>query len=349
MRMLSAWMEALMGATYRAVLLNGKGGLEQLVESDLPLLEPKAGELRVKVRATGAGSTDVTMRTGSYPYRPDFPFVPGYEVLGTVDAIGEGVTGFSLGQRVCALSVHGGYAEYFTREAEHFVPVPDDLEDEEVVSLILNYVTAYQMIHRSAKLRPGQTALVTGANGGVGTALLELLAAHGVRALGAVSSKHDQLVLDKGGTPIPARDVPLDVSVRALVPEGVDATFDVLGGRRTAECVRATKKGGTVVGYGFMATSVDGASSTLLVLRGFLVLFVGSFFSGRKSTFYGITMIYRKDKTPFRQDLPKLMDLLKLGKIKPRIAARLPLLDARRAQEMLSKGGVEGKIVHLSA
>jgi NADPH:quinone reductase len=338
-----------MTSTYKAVVLSGKGGLDRLGETELPLVEPKPGELRVAVRATGAGSTDITMRTGYYPYRPPFPFVPGYEVLGTVDAIGEAVTGFRLGQRVCALTVYGGYAQYLTRSAEDFVVVPDGLDDAEVVALILNYVTAYQMVHRSAKLKAGQTALVTGANGGVGTALLELLAVAGVRAIGAVSDKHKTLVTDLGGTPIPSRGTPLGESVRAIVPEGVDASFDVLGGKGTGECIRATKKGGTVVGYGFMATQVNGKPSNALVLRGYVSLFLGTLLSGRKGTFYGITMIYRKDKTPFRQDLPKLFDLLKQGKIKPRIAARLPLLDARRAQEMLSKGGVEGKIVHLSA
>ena len=330
--------------TYKAVLLKGKGDLDQLTLAELPIGAPKAGELRIKVRATGAGATDLTMRTGYYPYRPAFPFVPGYEVLGTVDAMGPGVTGFSKGQLVCALTVHGGYAEYLTRSAEDFVHVPDGLEDAEVVSLVLNYVTAYQMIHRSARLKPGQTALVTGANGGVGTALLELLAVLGVRAIGAVSSKHERLVTELGGTPIPSRGVPLDESVRAIVPEGVDAAFDVLGGRGTGECVRATKKGGVVVGYGFMATQGSFAS----VLRGYMSLYLGALLSGRRGTFYGITMIYRKDKAPLHEDLPKLLELLASKKLRPRIAARLPLLAAREAQERLIQGGVEGKIVHLA-
>src|ERR1700733_3383062 len=147
-----------MANTYRAVLLQGKGGLDQLQEVELPLTAPKRGELRIKVRATGAGSTDVIMRTGYYPYRPPFPFSPGYEVVGDVDALGEGVTGFTVGQRVCALTVYGGAAEYLTREAEHFVPVPEGLDDAEVVALILNYITAYQMIHRFSELKAGGSA-----------------------------------------------------------------------------------------------------------------------------------------------------------------------------------------------
>src|SRR5262249_44124500 len=147
-----------------------------------------------RVRASGVGATDLQKRTGSYLFRPAFPFVEGYEVLGDVDAIGDGVTGFAIGQRVCALTVYGAWAEYFTREADHFVPVPDGLADDEALALILNYVTAYQMIHRSAAMTAGQTALVTGANGGVGTALLELLRAAGVQAFGLTSRSHFEFV-----------------------------------------------------------------------------------------------------------------------------------------------------------
>lgn len=333
-----------MKTTYRAVMLKGKGGLDQLEAVELPLALPRAGELRVKIRATGAGFTDITMRTGYYPYRPPFPFVQGYELIGEVDALGEGVTGFHLGQRVAALTVHGGYAEYLVREADHFVPVPDGLDDAEAVALILNYVTAYQMIHRSAKMKPGQTALVTGANGGVGTALLELLRLHGVAALGAASKKHFDLVRGLGAEPIESRTAPLDALVRRVHPGGVDAAFDGLGGRGTGECIRATRKGGMVVSYGFMGTLEGG---TLAALRGFVALFAGAFLAGRRSSFYGITQIYRKDKAPLKEDLPKLFALLAQGKIAPRIAARLPLLAAEEAQRRLAAGGVAGKIVHL--
>lgn len=172
-------------STYRAVQLKGKGGLDQLVEVTLPREAPSAGELRVRVRATGVGYTDVIMRRGYYPYRPAFPFVPGYEVVGVVDAVGAGVEGFAVGDRVAALTVYGGYAEELTRAAKEFVKVPAGLDDAAVAAVILNYVTAYQMIHRVAKLERGATALVTGASGGVGLALLELLRDTGVRVVGA--------------------------------------------------------------------------------------------------------------------------------------------------------------------
>jgi NADPH:quinone reductase-like Zn-dependent oxidoreductase len=330
-----------MASTYRAVVLKGKGGLDQLEVRELPIPEPAPGEARIRVRAAGAGATDITMRSGYYPFRPPFPFTVGYEVVGEIDALGQGVTGLSVGQRVCALTVHGAQAEVLVRGAEHFVPVPDGLDDNEVVALILNYVTAYQMIHRAAAMRAGQTALVSGASGGVGTAALELFRAAGIRAIGAASKRHFDLVRELGGEPIESRDQPLDEATHAILPEGVDAAFDNLGGARTREHVCATKRGGIVVGFGFMATG----ASTLATLRGFASLFVGARLAGRRSTFYGITKIYNDDPRSFREDLPKLFELLAARAIQPKIAAVLPLLDGRRAQEMLVRGGVAGKIV----
>jgi len=336
-----------MPATYRAVMLRARGGLDRLEEVSLPLVDPGPGELRIRVVASGAGNTDLTMRRGRYPFAPPYPFVPGYEVLGIVDAVGAGVTGFAPGQKVAALTVHGGFAEYLVRGADHFVPVPGGLDDAEAVALILNYVTAHQMIHRSAGMRAGQTALVTGANGGVGTALLELLRVAGVRAVGASSERHFEHVRALGGEPIPSRGGPVDEAVRKVLPEGVDAAFDVVGGAGTAGCVRATKRGGTVVGYGFMGTLVNGKPSTWLTVRGLASLLVGARLSGRRGNFYGITLLYRRDKAPLKEDLPKLFALLAARKIEPVIAHRLPLLAVRRSQELLEAGGLAGKIVLL--
>jgi len=286
------------------------------------------------------------MRKGRYPYAPPFPLVPGYEVVGDVDAIGDGVTGFAVGQRVCALIVHGGQAELLVREAAHFVPVPDGVDDADVVALILNYATAYQIIHRVAAMKPGQSALVTGANGGVGSAALELLRPLGGKVLGAASPKHFDFVRNLGAEPIEARGAPLDQAARKILPDGVDVALDGLGGAGTAACIRATRRGGQVVGYGFMATTTAaGRFSTAGVARGFASLYVGARLRGRRGRFYGITQVYRRDPEPFKADLSKLFELLRAGTIHPRIAARLPLLAGAAAQQLLEAGGLQGKIV----
>jgi NADPH:quinone reductase len=341
-------MDTRVKTTYRATVLTGKGGPEVLEVRELALPEPGPGEVRVRVRASGVGSTDVIMRRGSYPYAPKIPFAPGYEVIGDVEALGTGVQTLRLGQRVAALTVYGGYGEVVVRRAEEFIPVPDGLEDADVVALILNYVVAFQMIERVAKPQSGQLALVTGANGGVGTALLELLRLRGVKTIGAASpSKHD-LIRSYGATPIPSRGAPIDVSVHRIAREGVDVAFDVVGGHGTAECIRATKRGGMIVTYGFMGTMKNGKQSRRLVFLGLWSAWVGSRLVGRRGASYGITALYRKDPPPFREDLPKLFDLLASGQIKPKIAARLPLLEARRGNEMLEAGDLEGKIVLLA-
>lgn len=329
-------------------MLTGKGGLEKLVVQELPSPALAAGEVRVRVRASGVGSTDVTMRRGYYPFAPKLPFAPGYEVVGEVVELGPGVTSLRVGQRVAALTVHGGYGEQIVRRAEEWIPVEEGASDEDVVALILNYMTAWQMIERTTRAERGQVALVTGANGGVGTALIELLVLRGVRVIASASRNKHALLRSLGAEPVAAREGPIDAHVRAIVPEGVDLAYDAIGGKEIEECVRATKKGGHVVGYGFMGTMVNGKPSNWLTARMFFTLYVGARLRGRKAHFYGITALYRKDPAPFREDLPKLVRLVAEGKLRPKIAERLPLLEARRGNELIERGGVEGKIVLLA-
>lgn len=329
-----------MATTYRAVMLTKKGGPEVLQIVELPIEQPGPGQLRVRVRAAGVGSTDLAMLAGNYPYAPKIPFVPGYEVAGVIEAIGTGVTGFELGQRVAALTVHGSFAELLVREAEHFLPIPDGVSDRDAAAVILNYMTAWQMIHRVANVQPGQTALVTGAAGGVGTAALQLLRLSGAKAYGSASApKHDTL-RSLGATPLDYRAGSIDRLTRALEPRGVDHVFDAIGGQNIGPCIGAVRRGGTVVGFGFM-----GAPGILSKLTTFGSLFVIARLRRRRGTFYGITMLYQKDPKPLREDLPKIFALLAEKKIDPLVNRTFPLLAARQAIEFLATGSVAGKIV----
>lgn len=329
-----------MAATYRAMLITRPGGPEALELRQLPLVAPGPGELRVRVRACGIGATDLTVLAGKYRFAPKLPIVGGYEIAGDVDAIGDGVTGFRIGQRVAALTVFGGFAEYVTREARHFVPVPDDVSDVEAAAVILNYVSAWQMIHRVAGVQRGARALVTGAAGGVGAALLQLLALAGVAAYGSASLPKHALVEKLGGIPLDYRKAPVDRLLRAYEPAGVDVAFDAIGGGSIAQCVRAVRRGGTVVGYGFMA-----ADTPLQQARMFFDVFAGSRLRGRRGTFYGISLLYKRDPRPFLEDLPKIFAALAERRVEPVIAATFPLHEARAALELLATGKVAGKIV----
>jgi NADPH:quinone reductase-like Zn-dependent oxidoreductase len=292
------------------------------------------------VRAAGVGSTDLIILAGKYRYSPKIPFVPGYEAAGVVEAIGAGVTGFKVGHRVAALTVYGGFAELITREAGHFLPISHDVSDRDAAAVILNYVTAWQMIHRVAKVKPGETALVTGAAGGVGTATLQLLRLTGAKTYGTSSACKHKTLRSLGATPIDYRAGPIDRLTRALEPKGVDYVFDAVGGANIGPCIGALRRGGMLVGFGFLA-----ASTMLSQLAMFANIFLGSRLRGRQGRFYGITMRYRKDPAQLREDLPKIFSLLGQKKIDPLVNCTFPLLDARKALELLASGSVEGKIV----
>jgi NADPH2:quinone reductase len=325
-------------------MLTKKGGPEALQIVELPVEPPGPGQLRVRMHAAGVGSTDLILLAGKYRYAPKIPLVPGYEAAGVVEAMGTGVTGFEVGQRVAALTVYGAFAELVVREAEHFLPIPDGVSDRDAAAVILNYVTAWQMIHRVAKVKRGETALVTGAAGGVGTAALQLLRLAGVKTYGAASaSKHDTL-RSLGATPIDYRAGSLDRLIRTMEPQGVDYAFDAIGGANIGPCIGALRRSGTVIGFGFM-----GASSMLSQVAMFANIFLGARLRGRHGAFYGITRLYRKDPKPLREDLPRIFSLLAEKKIDPLVNCTFPLLDARKALELLAAGSVEGKIVLVSS
>jgi NADPH2:quinone reductase len=334
------WGGTVTAAKYRAVMLTRKGGPEVLQIVELPVEAPGPGQLRVRVRAAGVGATDVVMLGGSYPFAPKIPFVPGYEAAGIVDAIGAGVTGFEVGQRVAALTVYGSFAEVLVREAEDFLSVPNEVSDRDAAAVILNYVTAWQMIHRVAKVRAGQTALVTGAAGGVGTAALQLLRLAGVKSYGAASVGKHAILRSLGAIPIDYRAGPINKLTRALEPEGVDYVFDAVGGANIGSCIGALRRGGMVVGFGFL-----GAPGIFPKVSMFLNLFVGARLRGRRGDFYGISALYRKDPKPLREDLPKIFALLAEKKIDPLVSHTFGLLEARQAIELVATGSVEGKIV----
>ena len=183
---------------YRRIIVNRKRQLE-VVEDDLP--DPRAGEVRLRIRAAGVSFADLSMREGIHPEARRPPFTPGWDVVGVVDALGEGVGAVRLGATVAAMPIVGGYAEYLCLAQTELVPVPPQLDPAEAVCLILDYVTAYQMLHRSAQAAPGETALIHGAAGGVGTALLQLARLHRVQTYGTASARKLGTIESLGGTP----------------------------------------------------------------------------------------------------------------------------------------------------
>jgi len=275
-----------------------------------------------------------------------------------VDRPGNGVSGLEPGRMVAALPIHGAYAEFVCLPQRELVPVPAGLDPAEAVSLVLNYVTAYQMMHRSAKVKPGQRVLIHGATGGVGTALMQLGRLAGLEMYGSCSSRGASAVSELGGIPIEYRRQDFVEEIHRLAGKGVDVVFDPIGGSHMWHSRKALCPGGRVVAYGNTTTlrekgldsSHPGRRNRLHGIPIFGMYIAGGWLlPGRKRVIpYSIQWLKRLRPALFRQDLIALFDLLKQQKIKPIIARRFPLAEARQAQELLGKGGVTGKIVLVS-
>ena len=337
------------------IIVTRYGGPEalQVLEEECP--EPKNSEVRVKLLAAGVSLPDIMAREGVHPETPRVPYTPGWDLVGEVDRLGNGVSGSEPGQIVAAMPIHGAYAEFVCLPQRELVPVPSGLDAAEAVSLILNYITAYQMLHRSAKVKPGQRVLFHGASGGVGTALLQLGRLAQLHTYGTCSSRGAQTVSDLGGIAIDYQRQDFVQEIRRLTGEGVDAVFDPIGGVHLWHSREALRPGGRVVGYG-NTTSLrgEGLGSDRTGRRNRLhgipiyALYIagGWLLPGQKRIIpYSIQTLKRLKPALFRQDLIALLELLQQQKIKPLIAQRFPLVEARRAQELLGKGGIVGKIV----
>jgi NADPH2:quinone reductase len=159
---------------YMRIVVTRYGGPEVITVAEQECPAPMPGEVRVKVQAAGVSLPDVLAREGVHPETPRVPYTPGWDLVGVVDQIGEGVSAVELGQMVAAMPISGCYPQYVCLPQRKFVPVPAGLDSAEAVAVVLNYITAYQMLDRSAKARPGQRVLIHGASGGVGSALLQL-------------------------------------------------------------------------------------------------------------------------------------------------------------------------------
>ena len=334
---------------YKHIVIPRFGGSENLslCEDDLP--EPGANEVRVKVLAAGVSAADILMRQGVHPEsmsrRP--PFTLGWDVVGVVDKLGDKVSTWQTGQMVAALPIVGGYAEYVILPSNELVPVPSGVDHAEAVSLVLNYTTAYQMLHRCAEIRSGETILIHGAAGGVGTALLQLGKLVNLKKMYGTASyeKHD-IVSSLGGIPIDYKSVDLVQEIIKLTRHdddergsewGVDAVFDGFGTKSLKSSYELLRSGGRLVAYGPFSP---------LDIENWMRMFTSNLLPDkRKFILYSIQTLKRLKPVWFHEDLILLLNLLKQGKIKPIVGARMPLNQAAQAHELLAGGSVKGKIV----
>jgi NADPH:quinone reductase-like Zn-dependent oxidoreductase len=308
------------------------------------------GQVVVRMEATGVSFAEQQMRRGRYYDQPPFPFVPGYDLVGTVAAAGDGVAPDLVGARVAALVKVGGWASHVLVDAADVVPVPDGVGAAQAETVVLNGITAWQLLHRKARVRAGQTVVVHGANGGVGSVLVQLARAAGVTVIGTGSARHHDALREQGVSPVDFRTEDVLARVRRLAPGGVDAVFDHVGGPGVVDSWRMLAPGGTLVCYGSAATRDDQGSKQWPVLKLLGRVWLWNALPNRRHAyFYNVWAGRALAKSRFRArlhaDLTQVFAALRSGDIAPRVAACLPLDRAAEALRLAESGTVAGKVV----
>jgi NADPH2:quinone reductase len=345
----------------KRVVVDHFGGPEVLsvVEEDDP--RPGPGEVRVGVLAAGVSFTDSQLRAGTYiPGAPKPPFTPGYELVGVVEELGPDCSRLQVGDRIGALTVWGADADRVCVPESGAVDVPEDLDPGEVLSLLFPYMTAYQVLHRTAKAKNDEAVLVHGAAGRVGVAALELGVAAGLRLFGTCSARDRAKVEALGAVAIDYRNEDFLAVVRKA--GGVDVVVDSLGGPISLRSFRALRPGGRLVVFGRYDTLKEGHKDWPAVIKWYAAIATvwlsGKLSPRRRVSSYHVQK-YRERSTRrdgavggepmnpewFREDFAALVELLREGKINPLVAERLPLSDARHAHEMLESAAAKGKLV----
>ena len=332
------------------VVLPGIVAPEGLEIREAAMPEAGRGQIVIAMEATGVSFAEQQMRRGRYYDQPPFPFVPGYDVVGRVVDTGEAVDPALAGRRVAALVKVGGWASHVVLDAEDAVRVPDGVTAAEAETVVVNGITAWQMLHRKAQVRAGQTVLVHGASGGVGSVLAQLARSAGVKVIGTASARHHDALRELGAIPVDYRAGDVPAQVRKLAPGGVDAVFDHVGGRSVIDSWHLLAPGGTLIAYGSASTRDETGSKQLPVLKVLARTWLWNALpNGRRAHFYNIWAGRALGRSRFRArlraDLTEVFTALHRGDVTARIAAQLPLARAAEALRLAESGTVTGKVV----
>ncbi|MDT7562276.1 MAG: hypothetical protein QOG76_900 [Pseudonocardiales bacterium] len=331
------------------IVLPGKVESSGLQVHSRELPAPAEGQAVLRMDATGVSFAEQQMRLGKYYDQPPFPFVPGYDVVGTVTATGPGVDPAMVGRRFAAVTKIGSWASHLLIDVADLVPVPDGVEVADAESVVVNGITAWQLLHRTARVRSGATIVVLGANGGVGTTLVQLARHAGITVIGTASPRHHAAVRELGATPVDYRDPDLYRRIRELEPDGVDAVFDHVGGAAIVESWRLLRRGGTLVSYGSAATKDEDGNARLPMLKLVARLLAWHLLpNGRSARFYNFWAGKRRIdafRGRLREDLTSVLGLLADGVLTAQVAARFPLSEAGSALALAESRTVIGKVV----
>lgn len=324
--------------TFTVIVAKRRGGPEALHAETRPLRAPRKKRVRVRVLAVPVCLPDVQARYGRTPFPPRMPFTPGYAIVGDVDAVGRGVTRVGSGDRVAALTGTGGYGEVIELHERALIPVPTTVEPTEAAVIVLNYLVAYQTLHRVARVAAGDSILVVGASGGIGTALLDLGSCAGLRLVGLASPRKHFVVERFGATPVDYHRDDLRHHLQRIEPNGFRAVFDGVGGPIIDLGLALLGRKGTLVSY-----ANPGSLRGLVALLAKLLV-VDLLPSGKTLKVYGTSASFA-NRRPLFDDWATLFGLLTRGALHPVIHGVFALSDAAEANAMLEGGAVRGNLV----
>ncbi|RJG56021.1 alcohol dehydrogenase [Sphingobium terrigena] len=324
----------------------GDAGVLQPRQVILP--PPGPSQVRVKIEAAGVAYADIVMRRGLYSSAKP-PVTPGYDFVGRVEAVGAEGSAFQIGQRVAGVTVSGSYADRRNVEARWLVPAPEEADAAALAAVVLNGVTAWQMLHRVAQAGADEWILVHGAAGGVGSLLLDFARLAGIKAIGAASrGKHDT-VQSRGGVALDYQAEDVAARARAISGGGVVAAFDHIGGRHFRKVsLLALKPTGVGVLYGGYDATRGGKVHPLAIADMMLNSRFSAFALFGKSqsvATYAIPAWRDLRAQIYRDDLATVLKLVAEGAISPLVGEVLPLRDAAKAHRAMESRSVSGKIV----
>ena len=317
----------------RALVCETLGPVTSHRVQEIPDPVPGKRQVAIRVHACGVNFADTLIVQGKYQERPELPFVPGSEVAGEVIALGEGVKGIALGQRVMALTSVGGFAEIALASADTLIPLPDGIDFADAAAFTVAYGTSHVALETRAQLKAGETLIINGASGGVGLTALEIGKMMGATVIGLASTEEKRaLVAERGADHVfDVADPELRDKVKAL--GGADVGYDVVGGEAFNTMLRCMKFEGRLLTVGFASGEIPQVPANLLLVKNISV--VGVYWGSYA----------RNNPSVLMKSLVQLTQWLKEGQLRPHVSAVYSLDEATKGLEALANRQSVGKVV----
>ena len=311
-------------------------GVDALKWKELPTPQPQAGEVRIAIHAASLNFPDSLTIVGKYQFKPDLPFVPGSELSGRIDAVGAGVNAFKVGDPVAGISSSGAFATHAVMPAARVLPLPADFDLDDAAAFAFTYGTSHHALMDRGRLQPGETVLVLGAAGGVGSSAVQIAKAAGARVIAAASSDEKCAFCSRLGADatINYATTPLRDAIKSLTDgKGPDLVYDPVGGDLAEPAFRSIAWRGRYLVIGFAIGNIPSLPLNLPLLKGADIVGV----------FWG--EFTRREPRAFQQGMAQLLQWYREGKVRPAIDCKLPLAELRAAYARMATRQVQGKVL----